>query len=250
MGDRHFIRLLLDDLDNLTMMKRASLLAEKINTKLFQAFLLLGFLTGIFIGSLSASAAPSPSTANMQQNFLFALVENAQDENTPLLALWLAATHLERGEVSWMPIYPLALEEGGSPFAEAHNPIWVAPQDLAFWQTFSLLRDQGVWWDEIILIDRIGLANLTSHILSENPGHPASTWIEPQTALHQEVILIKQICEQSEAFNNPTTLEQLLLLSAESGHLHSNLTNFEFITLWDKLANRQFELSCNHPWAD
>lgn len=232
------------------MRKRAAQIAEKISPKLFKGFLLLGFLTGIFIGSLSASAASPPSPSTVQQNFLFALVENAEDENSPLLALWLAATYVERGEVSWMPIYPQALKESGAPFAEAHDPIWVTPQDLDFWQAFALLREQGMWWDEIIVIDRTALTSLTSLVQSETPGHPTSTWIEPQTALYQEVTLIQQVCEQSAVFNKPSVLDQFLMLSTESAHMHSTLTDFEFISLWDKLASRQFELSCNHPWAD
>lgn len=232
------------------IIERASQIAERINPNLFRAFLILGFLTGIFIGSLTASAAPSPSPSNAQQNFLFALVENAQDENSPLLALWLAATYLDSGEVSWMPIYPQPLDEGRDPFSEAHEPILVSPQALGNWQTFDLLRQQGIRYDEIVVLDRVALAALTSLIQSETPNHPASTWIEPQTALYQEVRLIQQICEQSAAFNNPSVLDQFLLLRSDPANLHTSLSSFEFITLWDKLANRQFEISCNHPWAD
>lgn len=225
---------------------------EKINAQLFRAFLLLGLLTGIFLASLTVSAAPisSPTQGNGQQNFLFAIVENAQDENSPLLALWLAATTLDGGEISWMPIYPQPLNESNATFADAHDPVWVSPQNLDFWQSLSLLREQGMWWDEIIVLDSFALLRLTQLLEIENFDQAVSTWMEPQAALHQNVSLIQQVCAQSARFNNPTALDQLLLLTAEPAHLRTTLSSFEFISLWDKLAARQFELSCNHPWAN
>lgn len=232
------------------IVKRASQIAEKINPALFRAFMIIGFLTGIFIASLSASAASSQPTSKPQQNFLIALVENAQDENSPVLAIWLAATYLEVGEVSWMPIYPQPLGQGKDLFAESHDPILISPQNLDVWLSHDLLRDQGMWWDEIIVLDRIALATLTNIIPSDNSSHSASTWTEPQTALYQQVQLIQQFCEQSAVFNNPSVLDQFLLLISNPSKLHTTLSSFEFITLWDKLASRQFELSCNHPWAD
>ena len=224
---------------------------EKINTQLFRAFLLLGLLTGIFLGSLTVSAAPSstPIPSNGQQNFLFAVVEDAQ-ENSPLLTLWLAATTLDSGEIYWMPIYPQPLNESNAAFADAHDPIWVPSQDLGFWQGLGLLREQGMWWDEIIVMDSFALTSLTQLLQIENFDKAISTWMEPQAALHQNVSLIQQVCAQSAQFNNPTALDQLLLLTAEPAHLNSTLSSFEFISLWDKLASRQFDLSCNHPWAE
>ncbi len=234
------------------MPKPISRFLEKINAQLFRSFLLLGLLTGIFLGSLSASASPwpSPTPSNGQKNFLLAVVEDAQENNSPLLALWFAATTLDNGEIYWMPIYPQPLNVSNATFADAHDPVRVIPQDLDFWQSLGLLREQSMWWDEIIVLDRFALASLTQLLQIENFDQAVSTWIEPQAALHQNVTLIQYVCAQSAQFNNRTTLDQLLLLTAEPAHLRTTLSSFELISLWDKLAARQFELSCKHPWAD
>ena len=230
--------------------RRVIQMTEKINPVFFKAFLIIGFLTGIFIGSLSASAASSRIVNDPQQNYLIALVENAQDEDSPLLALWLAATYLESGEISWMPIYPQPLEAENVSFSEMHDPVWVKPQITESWQSLELLNEQEIRWDEIIVLDNEALAVLGSFIQRDNELHSASTWIEPQNALYQQVGLIQEICEQSQAFNNPAVLDQLLLLIANPANMHTSLSSFEFITMWDKLANKQFDVSCNHPWAD
>ncbi len=83
-----------------------------------------------------------------------------------------------------------------------------------------------------------------------SPTDLSKPWLDPQTALHQQVVLIQGFCQQSELLGISDALDRALILTIEPAHLRSSLSSFEIIALWDHLANHQFELSCNHPWAD
>lgn len=222
----------------------------RFNWRLFGGFLLLGLLSGTFFGSLSASAAPSEKPARLQQNFLIALVDEAQAESSTLESLWLAVVHSETGMVSWMPVYPQPFTSESGSYTRAHEAIEVRPADLDAWQGFELLRKEGLLWDEIILLDRLAIELLGDLIDFQGAVEPVSTAREPQSALHQQVIFIQNFCENSGKLAADAALDELLLLRAAPTHLRSSLSTFEFIALWDQFAKNGFALTCNHPWAD
>jgi hypothetical protein len=217
---------------------------HQINIELFKAFLLLGLLMGIFFGSLTASASPTSAQTNLQENFLIILVENAEDEASPLLALWLAASYFESGEISWAPIYPKSLDEGDSSNIST-EPILLNPQDIQGLKNIRHLQEEAIWWDEVIVLDRFAL----NQVMQWLPNLDTNL-VTNQTTLYEQVILIQQICEQSNHFNSEEALNNILSLSNQQTHLISTLSSFEIIAYWDNLSSRQFELTCSHPWAE
>jgi hypothetical protein len=244
MGHWDCFWLFADIVGNVDMQKSIEILIHQIDSRLFKAFLLLGLMMGIFLGSLTASASPSSESPNQQKNFLIALVENAEDETTPLLALWLAASHLESGEINWMPIYPKSLDE--SPSSTISNePILLNPQDMQAIKNSPLLQEEAIWWDAVIVLDRFALTQIIQLLPNQDSNLAAG-----QTTLYEQVIFIQQICEHSNQFNNPEALNKILSLNNQPAHLNSTLGSFEIIAYWDKLSNNQFELICKHPWAE
>ena len=227
-----------------------SIFQNNIDARLFKIFLLLGILTGIFLGNLSVSASPSYAPKKLQQNFLIALVENAEVEASPLLALWLVAGHIDGGEFSWIPIYPQPLTDKNASNNALIAPLVVNPNDLQAWQNNGLVQEKAIWWDEVIVLDMHALTDFLNLLPSEGNAFRASALLTNQNPLYEQVRIIQQICGQSRHFNNPEALNQILALKNLATHLISTLNSFEIISIWDKLANRQFELDCSHPWAD
>ena len=218
---------------------------HKVDSRLFKPFLLLGLLMGIFLGSLRVSASQSDEQPNHQENFLIALVENSEDETSPLLALWLAATSIESGEVSWMPIYPQVPEKDIEATFGAPDPVLINPQDMQSFKNISLLREEAIWWDEVIVLDSLALTQIMELMPTQDNNLAIS-----QKTLYEQVNMIRHICEESNQFDNPESLNQILAMMGQPARIKSTLTSFDIISYWDILSSKQFELTCSHPWAD
>jgi hypothetical protein len=221
---------------------------EDVNWRIFGAFLLLGVLSGAFFGGLSASAAPSPKAPNGQRNFLVAVVDDAAGESTALQALWLAAAVPEEGAISWMPLYPEPLDQPEARYAEVHEALMVNPEDEGAWNGLGLLRQQGVWWDEVILLDNAALT-VVAQLLGAGVETGIQSAVEPQNALHAQVRFIRQFCMNAPALGAEVALDQVLALTTGTPHVRSTMSQFEMIALWDQFGANGFALSCEHPWA-
>lgn len=217
--------------------------------KIFAAFVALGSLCGLLVGALSSSPVSAKVHADSsQRNLLVVLVEDAGAESSPLLGTWLAASSAQTGEINWVPLYPTPLESQ-APYSAVHDPVWVSPADLAGLQGLKPLREAGIWWDHIVVLDHIALDSLLT-LFGDEPiaSDVIQSWAEPQRALHQQVSAIQSLCTHGSLLSSQSALDSALgLLSA---HAYSSLTPFEIIALWDRQQGQANDLICNHPWAD
>lgn len=217
--------------------------------KLFAAFLGLGTLCGLLLGGLSSTSAMAKAHADTsQRNLLVVLVEDASAESTPLLGTWLAASSIQSGEINWVPLYPTPLESEG-PYSAGHDPVWVSPADLTGLEGAKPMRSAGIWWDQVVVLDRSALDSLLALTGGEaTAADPIESWAEPQRALHQQVTAIQSLCADDALLHSQAALDTALALLGE--HAHASLTAFEIIALWDRLQGQDSSLICRHPWAD
>lgn len=223
---------------------------QQINISLFRGFLLLGIISGIFLSSLNVSAESSATALKQQKNYLIAIVEDTNKDETGLLALWLAASSPEYEEINWMPIFPKIVSSDVGHSAESNNNISVNPQVLSDWKKMTVLREAAFRWDEIIVLEPNSLSQLMQLLPNQSDGAPIPIWMNNQSSLYEQVLLIQNICDYSNHFNDPQALNQILSLMDGSGNIRSTLNSFEIIALWDNLKSKQFTFACNHPWAD
>ena len=215
--------------------------------KIFTAFLGLGALCGLLVGALSSTPATAKVHADSsQRNLLLLLVEDASATSSPLLGAWLAASSNLNAEVDWMPLYPTPLEFEGQ-FASAHDALWVAPADLASLVGLKPMREAGVWWDHVVLLDRSGLDQLLA-LAATPPTEAIQSWSEPQRALRQQVTLIQSFCARTDLLSSQAALD--LALGLLEGQAHTSFTAFELVAAWDRHQAQGASLHCSHPWAD
>lgn len=212
---------------------------------LFLGFLLLGAASGFFLGSLShALAAPSSKGDLAQHNTLIVLVDNLEAESPNLEGVWLAARVADNTQINWMPIYPQPLDEG-SMYSLPHAAMSVTVGGLGDLALLNPIREQGIWFDEVIIFDEAALSAISS--LAGAPiSSPADAWMEPQGALQQQVELIQNLC--AFPWSGSNALDQVLALMPD--HLQSSLSPFDLIARWDSWSQSGFGLSCSHPWAN
>jgi len=226
-------------------------LLKFLNWKLFGSFLLLGLSSGLFLGSLQATwASASEGVQKQQVNYLFAVVSDEQGEVATLQALWLAATRPESGEINWMPLYPQPLSDADARrgFSSAHEAIRLSG-GVDGLIGLPLLRELGINWDEAFILDNDAFERIGVLLNVETQGDLSiQTAIQPQLALQEQVRFVQAFCQAGSQLAVPGILDTILALYPE--HLRSSLNQFEVIALWDQLAERDFSVSCHHPWAD
>jgi hypothetical protein len=232
------------------MFVRLVAVSLRINWRLFGLTMGVGLLCGAFVGGLKASAAPAAhSESASQQNYLLVLVEDAQSEESELLALWLVASTVGSGQVSWMPIYPEPFLDTSGEYAGTHEAVMVNTQDIASIGALAMVREQGPWWDGILVLDSSGLDIVASAVGASIGSINSSTWQEPQSALREQVFFIQAVCDKHAELTAEGVLDQILLTLSEAAHLRSNLSLFEVIKAWDAFSTHT-QLHCNHPWAN
>ncbi len=212
---------------------------------LFFGFLLLGAASGFFLGSLShALAAPSSKGDLAQHNTLIVLVDNLEAESPNLNGIWLAARVADVPQINWMPIYPQPFDNG-SVYSVPHTALSVTVSGLGDLAVLTPIREQGIWFDEVIIFDAAALSAIST--LGGAPiSNLADAWTEPQGALQQQVQLIQSLC--AFPWSGSNALDPILTLMPN--HLQSSLSSFDLIARWDSWSMSGFGLSCSHPWAN
>lgn len=214
---------------------------------LFSGFLLIGLLSGFFIGNLSQASAATAEAHSVQQNSLIVLVDDLNGKYHNIQGIWLAARVEGSAEISWMPIYPALLDEAETLYSQPHSPLVLETLELDSFAYLAPLREQSAWWDEIFVLDETAIGMI--HGLSGSaPLALADTWVEPQRALHEQVQIINSLCANPASLAAAGALDQFLALMPS--HVQSSGSPFELITRWDGWAQAGFALSCTHPWAN
>jgi hypothetical protein len=215
---------------------------------LFFGFMVIGLLSGTFSGKFFNSVENVGVKDPNQSNFLFAIVNNSDEQTKPLLGLWLAIVPTHKNEIQWMPLYPnqgIKLKNYND-----SEPILFDVDDELTWKYIDPIKNQGIWWDEFIILNPQGLEKISSSIGLTAKIPSVETWQFPESAFQEQVSFIQSICERSNLLNSSDALNSLLMLNEQSLNMITSMSNFEIINLWDKFSNSGNELNCLHPWAN
>ena len=228
---------------------RAGLLvvrAVKQSATFFFGFMLIGVFTGSLFGHLSGQLKVEGQHSGLiQENIMIALVDDAQAERAELLGLWLAVHNNQ--DIYWMPIYPQPLSNNESTYSKAHTAITIDLAESIGWEMLAPLRQAGVDWGHMILLDSESIAVMSAAGQIEVNLDAPPSWQEPQGALAAQVMAIQAWCEQ---IPNVKALDLFLEFSNQQTILRSDLGQFEAISLWDQFWGKDANLSCHHLWVE
>ena len=235
---------------------------------IFGAFFIAGLSMGF--SYIPASSAPGFELETVQSveaknflpreqiNVLLIGVEHVGSEETRLMSMWLILIPPDGNELTFMPIYPQTASSADQIYASPHEPIWVDARTPESATNTRLLAEQGTWWDEVALLDEIGMALVLdmlggidsyreelSSMISEGA---ARAWENPQASLAAQTALLKRICDNSSSFGLLLSLGTFEL--PPSTHFLSSTNRVDlFIELY-KLSSSINGFRCQFPTMD
>jgi len=225
---------------------------SSLNQIVFGAFLFLGMMTGFALTSqprarIGASADDTSSisvaTTN-QRNVLIVAVEQMDSSLTRIEGIWLVMHMHTSHNYSLVPIYPATSPTMRVDYLLPHEPLWLNPQKLENVDQLTILKAQGIWWNDVVMVDRVGVREML--ILSGLVDLPlAVAWEVPREAQNDQAGILKQLCGQHVALGEAGKLAQLLSLTPE--HLRSSMNHFKLIEVWEELTSKETIFNCEFP---
>lgn len=210
---------------------------------LFLAFVGVGMLSGLLMGSLgSALAAEAASVKTPAKRSSLVMVVDALESPQPVLTAAWHVQQTQAGTLDWTPLYPAPLQSG-SVYAQPHTDLRVLTIDSEAIAQLEPIAKAAISFDEIFVLDQSAV-----HAISTLAGIPLSLQLpagEPQAALQEQVQLVQGLCA---AAWQPEQLDAWVALAPQ--HLQSSTSVFELITRWDAWAQDGFGLRCSHSWAN
>lgn len=210
---------------------------------LFLAFVAVGVLSGLLVGSLGSAQAAEDRTPKTpaKQSSLIVVVDELSRPQPLLLAAW-QVQRTQGGTLEWTPLYPTPLDNGTG-YAQPHTEVRLTGTTSEAIGALAPVAQASVSFDEIFVVDRIAV-----NVISTLTGAPltlGSTAERPQAALQEQVQLVQSLCV---AAWQTEQLDAWVALAPQ--HLQSSASVFELITRWDGWAQDGFGLHCSHPWAN
>lgn len=195
---------------------------------LFLAFVAMGLVCGLLIGSLgSALAASGPAVKTpAKAATLIVVVDQLAVAQPQVQAVW-AVQHRLSGALEWTPLYPATL---GAASSELH----LSGTDMSALLELQAVQQTSLEFSGYFILDQIALEavyDLTGLTLLD-------------LGMLQQAQQVQQACATAWQAEHLDAWASLI-----PEHLQSNLSLFELITRWDRWAQSGFELQCNIAWS-
>ena len=222
------------------------------NQILFGSFLVLGMVTGYGLThqpSAGPSAAPNEAMAisvvsTNQRNVLIVGVEQMDVSLTRIESIWLVMHLPDSNNYSLLPIYPATSPTMSINYLAPHEPLWLNPQQIDNVEQLAILKEQGIWWNDVVLVDRVGVREML--LVAGLVDIPLSVaWEMPREAQNDQAGILQQMCSQRLAFGGGDKITQLLSLTPE--HFSSSMNRFKLIETWEDLTSPENVLNCEFP---
>jgi hypothetical protein len=199
--------------------------------------------------SMNIQADPPPQGINNgQRNLLVAWVDRLDAARPRLEGLWLILFVPNSPSLTWLPLYPAGLIVNID-----GNPQWTAdfrltPDGKLDAQFVADLRSKDVWWNNYLIIDETGLAEIVNRSLNanEDPGitpqpdagvriiaNMPPAWEHPEEALKAQFDLLEKFCLPPTATNRVAS--EADLIGPLDHHLITNLQADEILSIWNDL---------------
>lgn len=232
----------------------------------FGVFLILGISIGYLITGAPQPPSPPPQTSiptkvasQNQTNILIVGVEQVNQAETRLLSMWLYISQTNAAHIILLPLYPGSRLNTNLVYAIPHQSVFLNSQSTDTAAETPIIASQNTWWDDLILIDKVGLLEVMDllggveqyavplgNILGLN-DFPLP-WEQPIEVLHYQKALLEQVCSSTANFFQAESPDDLIIPSAE--HLQSTLSYQELFVEWQRITNPEAELICEIPYSE
>ncbi|MEJ2758787.1 MAG: hypothetical protein P8046_09940 [Anaerolineales bacterium] len=206
---------------------------------LFSLSIVVGIVLGIIIrqgmlnnsldGSLlSASAEDKQENQASLEDTLLVVGVDSMEQSPHLEGAWLVTLCNQSDHpagtihLKLITLYPVLAENvtslEQSQFANPHPPVTVDINDLDAITTLEPLGFTDEKWSQVIIMDEV---TMNTAIQLSNVHHPdpiktptadlfVKPWNNPKKALHQQWGIITTLCEESTAFGQLDTIQQMI----------------------------------------
>lgn len=199
---------------------------------LFLAFVAMGVVCGLLMGSLGNALAASSLSASgpaaktpATDNTLVVLVDQLSAP-ARVYGVW-AVQRSVTGSMGWLPLYP-------APLQDSAVQLELSNLEMSALLSLAPVQQAGIEFSGYFVIDPLAVDALY-----------AVTGLTPaELGTLQQAQLIQHACAMPWQAEHLETWVALI-----PQHLHSNWSVFELITRWDRWAQSGFTVQCNVNWA-
>ena len=214
--------------------------------------MVIGLFTGYGLThqpSAGPAAAPNDAlgptvVSTNQRNVLIVGVEQMDLSLTRIEGIWLMM-HLPGSDMySLLPIYPATSPTMRIDYLVPHDPLWLDPQKIENVEQLAILKEQNIWWNDLVLLDRVGIQEML--LAAGLVNIPLSVaWEMPREAQNDQAGILQQMCTNRIAFGGGTTFTHLLTLNPD--HFKSSMNHMKLIEVWEKMTNSDNPIICDFP---
>jgi len=194
-------------------------------------------------------------TAPIQQNILVIGVSDLTEERPQLISLWMVLYLTDSAQLTLMPIYPSFVPQNNH--ADRLQKAFRLNTNHTPEKIFlDALRDNNLWWDYYVVMDKYALTSLISFIQDSSQGTKSpelQTWLsggsnDLPTALSDQTLFLQNLCDSATKMPylpDVTSLYQLL-----PDHISSDLEIKQFISEWQIRLAQGGRLTCEFPFVN
>jgi hypothetical protein len=194
--------------------------------------------------------------SNGQRNILLITIDHFSSKSPQIEGVWLAIEFPSNSHLTLLPVYPADI-----PGSEEKNQSITAhfgldPRGLPTSEFLDDMAALDLWWDNYIVLDRIGLAELVDQVsLIDTAGDPLdglrevaaipSPGKDPVAALQSQVVLFHAICVKLARLTAPG--QAAGIINHLSQHFTSDLPQERIASGLHSLLSSSGSLSCEFP---
>lgn len=193
---------------------------------------------------------------NGQKNLLLIIVDQLSANEPSLQGVWMLITAPTGRKVTFMPVYPTGTQAG----KDLEHAFSQARDGVASGAFLQALENQGLWWDNYLIVDRVTLAALVDLTGGIDIGNGRSTGQQvvgllsiaredDQTSLDFQARLAQGICQRLNSMRQNASFEtitEILTSSTAQNEAYSDLSSEDLQASWSKMQAAG-GLECEFP---
>jgi hypothetical protein len=245
-------------------------------TVIFIFSLAFGFIAGAFAMHSKQSIQPpaSPTSthtqpvptqvtrnlpakaSNGQRNILLITIDHFSSKSPQIEGVWLVIDFPSNSHLTLLPVYPAGIPGGEEKNQSLAAHFGLDPRGLPTSKFLDDMAALDLWWDNYIVLDRMGLAELVDQVsLTDTAGDPLdglrevaaipSPGEDPSTALQSQVDLFQKLCGNLARLTTPG--QAASIINHLSQHFTSDLPQERIASGLHSLLSSNGSLSCEFP---
>lgn len=191
-----------------------------------------------------------------QRKILVMVVKNLSEKKARLVSVWFATYVPSRSQATMFPLYPASLSGGAADDQAMVDAFQLRPDGKPDQAFLELLRSKNITWDNFLLLDEFGLAELIDmtggmdlgqgpmdgmQTLAQIPGSTA----EPKAAFFAHATLAQGLCLSSNDLIQKMEVADVTRRLAS--HMLTDLTEKNIAEEWRRLRPTNTGISCEFP---